>query len=202
MKWKSQKTEVQNFVIPRCYKPPRFGKVKKAEFHQLTGMRASRTTVSPATSEWQMKAARFTIPSLPGRQELHLWNWSHSRNCSSRFGQSQWAVNVERRIGHQHYQWRILDDSRVILGVFANDVRRFHVFVANRVQEIPKNRLQSNRQCFQGQSPTEFRKWIKVPEFRDCGVRTLRHTHPAYTDCALIPNYTLTPFIWDSGCGH
>lgn len=25
-----------DFVIPRCCKPPRFGKVKKAEFHQFT----------------------------------------------------------------------------------------------------------------------------------------------------------------------
>ena len=35
MKWKSQITEVQNFAIPRCYKPPGFGKLKKAEFQQF-----------------------------------------------------------------------------------------------------------------------------------------------------------------------
>lgn len=201
MKWKSQKTEVQNFVIPKCYKPPRFGKVKKAEFHQLTDASVKDYSQS---SYLRMTWKQQDSPFLSYREDKnYTFEIDHSPETAAVVSVSvSEQLTLRRELDINITNDVFCTDSRVILNVFANDVRRFHVFVANRVQEIPKHRLQSNRQCFQGQGPTEFRKWIKVPEFRDCGVRTLRHTHPAYTDCVLIPNYTLTPFIWDSGCGH
>ena len=69
-------------------------------------------------------------------------------------------------------------DSRVVLGYIANDVRRFHIFVANRVQEIQEKSSvkqwryidkESNPadNASRGVRPKDFSKskWIKGPDF-------------------------------------
>ena len=54
--------------------------------------------------------------------------------CSVRISQ-QLQRELEYTID-QEYFWT---DSKVVLGYIANESRRFHVFVANRVQEIQEN---------------------------------------------------------------
>ena len=54
--------------------------------------------------------------------------------CSVRISQ-QLRRELECTIDKEYF-WT---DSRVVLGYIANESRRFHVFVANRVQEIQEN---------------------------------------------------------------
>ena len=70
-------------------------------------------------------------------------------------------------------------DSKVVLGYIANDARRFHVFVANRVQQIRNSSDPSQwryvasadnpaDRASRGVSPEELiasKKWFKGPEF-------------------------------------
>ena len=137
LKWTSELEELQNFATLRCYKPVDFGKIAKAEIHH------------------------FSDASFKGYGQcsyLRLVNEDGQIHCSFVIGKARVtplkSVTVPRleltaavlsvRISEQlkrELDIGITDevfwtDSRVVLGYIANSVRRFHVFVANRVQEI------------------------------------------------------------------
>lgn len=135
--WNAELEELQNFAIPRCYKPIDFGRVVKAEIHH------------------------FSDASFKGYGQcsyLRLVNEKGKICCAFVLGKARVtplkAVTVPRleltaavlsaRVSEQlkgKLDIEITDevfwtDSGVVLGYIANSVRRFHVFVANRVQEI------------------------------------------------------------------
>ena len=86
-------------------------------------------------------------------------------------------LQQELDLGHvTEYFWT---DSRVVLGYISNDTRRFHVFVANRVQEI-RNHTEIAQWCYvkssenpadegsRGMKVEDFVQnstWIKGPKF-------------------------------------
>ena len=139
-KWRSDLLEGQRISIPRCYKPDNFGRVVNAQLHH------------------------FSDASVKGYDQcsyLRLVNENQRVHCSFVMGKSRVAslkpVTIPRlklaavvcsvRISQQlqrelectidqEYFWT---DSKVVLGYIANESRRFHVFVANRVQEIQEN---------------------------------------------------------------
>jgi len=93
--------------------------------------------------------------------------------CSVRISQ-QLRRELERTID-QEYFWT---DSKVVLGYIANESRRFHVFVAKRVQEIQENTsvdqwkyVESKQnpadEASQGLKTQELlnSRWITGPEF-------------------------------------
>ncbi|XP_067019483.1 uncharacterized protein [Acropora muricata] len=136
LKWKLELEELENFAIPRCYKPLDFGQVVKAELHH------------------------FSDASLKGYGQcsyLRLTNQVGKVHCSSVVGKARVAplkiVTVPRlELTSAVVSVRVADllrkqldvdittevfwTDRVVLGYIANDVKRFHIFVANRVQEI------------------------------------------------------------------
>ncbi len=137
IKWKSEIEELKNVRISRCYKPKNFGNVVRAELHH------------------------FSDASLKGYGQcsyLRLVNQDNQIHCSFVIGKARVtplkSVTVPRlelnaavvsvRVSEQLKRELDVDitneifwtDSRVVLGYIANDVKRFHVFVANRVQEI------------------------------------------------------------------
>lgn len=136
-KWRKQLPSLASINIPRCYKENDFGQVTKAELHH------------------------FSDASLDGYGQcsyLRLFNKQGKISCvlvmaKSRVGPSK-AVTMPRleltaavtsaKIGYflskeleykdiQHYFWT---DSKVVLGYIKNESKRFHIFVANRVQQI------------------------------------------------------------------
>ena len=137
LKWKSELEELQSFATPRCYKPVDFGKVAKAEIHDFLD----------ASFKGYGQCSYLRLVSEDG--QIH---------CSFVIGKALVtplkAVTVPRpeltaavlsvRISEQLKRELDIEitgeviwtDSRVVLGYIANSVRRFHVFVANRVQEI------------------------------------------------------------------
>lgn len=170
---------MQNFATKRCYKPVDFGKVAKAEIHH------------------------FSDASFKGYGQcsyLRLVNEDGQIHCSFVIGKARVtplkSVTVPRleltaavlsvRISEQlkrELDIEITDevfwtDSRVVLGYIANSVRHFHVFVANRVQEIQDKSsvrqwkyvdTKSNPadEASRGIRPNELTKskWILGPDF-------------------------------------
>lgn len=179
LRWKSEIEELKSVEISRCYKPEDFGNVAVAELHH------------------------FSDASFKGYGQcsyLRLINQDNRIHCAFVIGKARvtplksvtvprlelTAAVVSVRVSEQLR--RELDiniskevfwtDSRVVLGYISNDVKRFHVFVANRVQEIQeKSSVKQWRyvdtktnpadDASRGVRPREFSKskWMAGPDF-------------------------------------
>ena len=146
-KWRSNLLAVDSLAIDRSYKPVDFGEVKTTQLHhfcdasttgygQCTYMRLTNnegrvhcTLVMGKSRVTPLKP--ITIP------RLELTAAVVSVRVSSYLQSELRLENVEE------FYWT---DSNVVLGYIKNDSKRFHVFVANRVQQI--------RQC---SSPSQWR---------------------------------------------
>ena len=136
-KWRSELHLLEQFSVPRCIKPEDFGCVVKGELHH------------------------FCDASNKGYGQcsyLRLENEFNKIHCSFVNGKSrvtplrpmttprlelQAAVTSVRVSQQLHLELDLKDveevfwcDSKVVLGYIANESRRFHVYVANRVQFI------------------------------------------------------------------
>ena len=136
-KWKSELHELQTLSISCCYKPADFGPVVKAELHhfsdasfkgysQCSYLRMTDTAGKIHCSFVTGKARltplkKITVP------RLELTAAVVSVRVSEQL-RRELEVEVVKEV--------FWTDSKVVLGYIANEVRRFHVFVANRVQEI------------------------------------------------------------------
>ena len=135
--WIGELEHLPELLIPRCYAPKGFGKPKEAQLHHFAdassngygmcsylrlvnhegevhcALVASKARVAP------LKA--MTIPRLELTAAL----------LAAKVGTSI-KESLQMDINEEHY-W---SDSQVTLGYIQNDAKRFHIFVANRVQTI------------------------------------------------------------------
>ena len=136
-RWRTELHVLQHFSIPRCFKPDDFGAVVKKELHHF----------SDASTKGYGQCSYLRLQDDSGR--IH---------CAFVAGKSRvtplkpvtiprlelQAAVISVKISQQIRQELSLDDvqeffwsdSKVVLGYIANESRRFHVFVANRVQLI------------------------------------------------------------------
>ncbi|XP_054762932.2 uncharacterized protein LOC129269456 [Lytechinus pictus] len=140
VKWKSEVRKLEQMQVQRCYKPANFGKVESAELHHFSDASYDgygqcsylRLVNEKGDSSCSLVIAKsrvtplrpFTIPRL----ELT------AATISAKMSSFLRKELVYPRI--QKYFWT---DSKVVLGYISNEARRFHVFVANRVQLIRDN---------------------------------------------------------------
>ena len=135
--WRNDLRLLESLKIPRCYKPEEFGDPKVVELHHFSD--ASQAGYGQCSY-------------------LRLLNESHQAHCSLVMGKSRVtplkSVTIPRLeltaavVSVRVSQWLVheLDyqdvteffwtDSKVVMGYINNVTRRFHVFVANRVQQI------------------------------------------------------------------
>jgi hypothetical protein len=140
VRWRSQLPLLEQIRVPRCFKPANFGKVISTSLHHFSD--ASQTGYG------QCSYIRFVNES----GEVH---------CSLVMGKSRvyplkpvtvprlelTAATISVKVGRMlktELQYMDVEstywtDSKVVLGYISNDVRRFHMFVANRVQLIREN---------------------------------------------------------------
>ena len=139
-KWNAWKTDIGNLQliqIPRCYQPLKFGTVIKTELHhfsdasttgygQCSYVRLINTEgkVHCALVIGKSRVAPTKIVTIP---RLELAAAVVSVKVSELLKEELEYENVEE------FFWT---DSKVILGYISNEARRFHTFVANRVQTI------------------------------------------------------------------
>lgn len=135
--WKNDLLSLERVKIPRCFKPADFGKVESMSLHHFSDASTSGygqcTYVRMVNNKGQvhcslvMGKARvapirpITIPRLELTAAVLSVKISESVRKELRL-----QVDFEK-------YWT---DSQVVLGYIQNNARRFHVFVANRIQQI------------------------------------------------------------------
>ncbi|XP_041422759.1 uncharacterized protein LOC108719567 isoform X1 [Xenopus laevis] len=139
-RWESWIRDLQNSLIsliriPRCFVPPDFRKYKKIELHHFSDASShgygqcsyirviGEEKIHCALVMGKARVAPNSIQTIP-RLELTAAVVSASV--------SQFLKELELKIDEEYF-WT---DSQVVLGYINNDARRFHIFVANRVQKI------------------------------------------------------------------
>ncbi|XP_030208539.1 uncharacterized protein LOC115556311 [Gadus morhua] len=136
-KWRDDLAQLDNVTIPRTYSPAGFGKVLKTQLHH------------------------FSDASLKGYGQcsyLRLQNEEGDVHCALVVGKSRVSPSkvttvprleltaavvsvkmsnmLKEEFGSADTEEVFWTDSKVVLGYIKNEARRFHTFVANRVQKI------------------------------------------------------------------
>ena len=136
-RWRGDLLQLSHLKVPRCYKPEGFGEAKSVELHHFSD--ASKDAYGQCSY-------------------LRLVNRSGQVHCSLVMAKSRVAplkpvtiprleltaalVSVKtgailcRELEYNQITEVFWTDSKVVIGYISNDARRFHVFVANRVQQI------------------------------------------------------------------
>ncbi|XP_054868580.1 uncharacterized protein LOC129349422 [Amphiprion ocellaris] len=138
--WEAWLRDLQNLStikIPRCYVPSTFDQVQQYELHSFSDASVSgygvcsylRTVtksgeVHCALVMGKARVAPTKVTTIP-RLEL-----------SAAVVAARTASFLKTELEIQDIQQYYWTDSKVVLGYINNDARRFHVFVANRIQRI------------------------------------------------------------------
>lgn len=135
--WKNGLRKLQEVTIPRCYHPQNFGNIVRTELHHFSdasnvGYGAcsyiryinNNNEVHCSLVMAKARVAPTKITSIP-RLEL-------SAAVVSARTSVMLKTELEMKIDEEFF-WT---DSQVVLAYINNDARRFHVFVANRLQLI------------------------------------------------------------------
>lgn len=136
-RWRKDICLLAKLKVPRCYKPDDFGKIKVVELHsfsdasevgygQCSYLRLvdgdSRIYCSLVMAKSRVAPLKpITIPRLELTAAL----------VNAKVGSS-----LGKELDYDQINEVYWTDSRVVLGYIFNNARRFHVFVANRVQQI------------------------------------------------------------------
>ena len=137
-RWRNDLFHLKDFKLQRCYKPASFGEVTSAELHHFSD--ASTEGYGQCSylrlvdndkrvhCAFVMGKARVTPLKIVTIPRLELTAAVVSVRISN-------LLKRELTL-QQHVSEFFWTDSKVVLGYIANESRRFHVFVANRVQKI------------------------------------------------------------------
>ena len=183
-KWRQDILNLEQLEIQRCFKPQDFGEIQASELHhfsdasvegygQCSYLRVVNTSNQVHCSFVVGKARvvplkQVTVP------RLELTAATISVRVSEFLRQELSYKNVKE------YFWT---DSDIVLGYINNDAKRFHVFVANRVQQI--------------RDLTEPSSWLHV----DTEVNPADHASRGLTASKLLQGsswLTGPEFFWES----
>ena len=149
-RWKRDLVNLEKVQIARCYMPTDFGKVEKRELHHFSD--ASTTGYGQCSylrlinkdggvhCAFIMGKARVSPTKVSTIPRLELTAATVSVTVSNM---------LKEELAHDTIDEFFWTDSKVTLGYIHNDARRFHTFVANRVQKI--------------RNSTAPQQWLYVP---------------------------------------
>ena len=135
--WRTNLFQLESIQAQRCVKPDNFGPIKSVEMHhfsdastngygQCSYLRLEDTEGQIHCSLLMSKARVAPLKTLTiPRLEL-----------SAALVSVRVSSLLQNELKYQNPTHIFWTDSRVVLGYISNDSRRFHVFVANRVQQI------------------------------------------------------------------
>ncbi|XP_064641264.1 uncharacterized protein LOC135496077 [Lineus longissimus] len=140
--WRSQLTNLTQFKIPRCYRPPdktQHQKPRLLELHHFSDASLlggygqcsyvrrveenGRTSTALVMAKFRVRPSKpTTVPRLELTAAVSSVKISNFLRADLDYTQDV----------IEHF-WT---DSKVVLGYISNEAKRFHIFVANRVQQI------------------------------------------------------------------
>ncbi|XP_053186963.1 uncharacterized protein LOC128370707 [Scomber japonicus] len=138
--WKSGVLSLSRVSIPRCYHPQDFGKIERVELHHFSdasniGYGACsylryKNDESKVHCSLVMAKARVAPTKLTSIPRLEL---------SAAVTAARLSILLRSELNMKIDEEFFWTDSQVTLAYINNDARRFHVFVANRVQLLREN---------------------------------------------------------------
>ena len=164
LRWREELHLLENLAVPRCFQPEDFGTVTSTQLHHF----------SDASTNGYGQCSYIRLENDKGK--IH---------CSLVLGKASVAsvkmVTIPRleltaavvlvrvsemlrqELQYEGVQEIFWTDSKVVLGYIKNDSKRFHVFVANRVQQIRDQTSPSQwRRCLAWYHCQRARRRFKV----------------------------------------
>ena len=136
-KWRREIVQLEKLEIQRCFKPDNFGPVKAVEVHYFSDASVEGygqccylrliNELDQAHCSFIVGKARVTPLKHKTIPRLEL----AAATTSARMSEF-----VRNELEHPEMKEFFWTDSRVVLGYINNEAKRFHVYVANRVQQI------------------------------------------------------------------
>ena len=138
-KWRCELLQLEQIKIPRCYKERNMGELKSAELHhfsdaclsgygQCSYLKLTNTSNKISCSLVMSKAKVTPLKSITVPR-LELAAAVTSVKVSGFLMEQLKYEGIQVK----EFFW---SDSQAVLSYISNETRRFHIFVANRVQEI------------------------------------------------------------------
>ncbi|XP_064646730.1 uncharacterized protein LOC135499716 [Lineus longissimus] len=138
VKWRMELMTLKELQIPRCLKSMNFGTIQKAELHsfadaseyaygQCSYLKLVDDGCGQVETALVMSKARVApvkVVTIPG---LEL---TAAVTCV------KVGTFLNRELKIEDLQLRYYTDSTVVLGYISNETKKFHIFVANRTQQI------------------------------------------------------------------
>ena len=136
-RWRSELHSLADLNIPRCYKPDNFGECTSVELHnfsdasligygQCTYLRMVNIQ-NEVHCSLVMEKSRVTPLKSVTVPRLEL---------AAALVSAKICAFVRKELKYDDIPELFWTDSQVVLGYISNDARRFHTYVANRVQQI------------------------------------------------------------------
>ena len=136
-RWRLDLLKLSQLQVPRCYKPTDFGTPKTMELHHFSD--ASMEGYGECTYLRQIDDKNRVVTSLVMAKS----RVTPTKTITiPRLELTAAVVSVKvsnflrKELHYEHVTEIFWTDSQVVLGYIANESRRFHIFVANRVQQI------------------------------------------------------------------
>ena len=135
-KWRRDVLELEKLQTKRCFKPENFGAIKACELHHFSD--ASQDGYGQCSywrviNEHDQAHCSFVIGKArvsPLKQVTIPKMELAAATISARMSQF-----LQKELSHPDVK-EFWTDSKIVLGYVNNEAKRFHVFVANRVQQI------------------------------------------------------------------
>ena len=179
-RWRSQLPLLEQLGIPRNFKPPHFGRIVTAQLHNMSD--ASRTGYGQCSYLRLVdENGRIHCSLVLGKARVApLRSVTIPRlELTAATVSVRVASVLKEELDYEELQDLYWTDSKVVLGFISNESRRFHVYVANRVQFIrDQTSPEQWRYVESGSNPADegsrgvnakefMRKsqWIRGPEF-------------------------------------
>ena len=132
--WRNKLPKLENIKVNRCYKPDNFSNVMKAEVHRVGYGQCSYLrlidefgTIHCSLLIGKSRVSPIKYVSIP-RLELTAATLS-----------IKMSKLIKKELDIKDYEETYWTDSKVILGYINNEVKRFKIFVANRVLTIKES---------------------------------------------------------------
>jgi hypothetical protein len=136
-RWKTDVYLLEQMKVPRCFKPDEFRDLKRVELHHFSDAstdgygQCSYLRLTDETDKTHcslvMAKSRVTPLKQVSIPRLEL-------NAAVVFVKI--STILQNELNYDKVEEIYWTDSQTVLGYISNDARRFHVFVANRVQQI------------------------------------------------------------------